>query len=205
MKEAARKAPPATEVVHGTARWLNMVTTLVLGAAALIVGAAATPSLLRAGVSAQSAPDEFAPPIRSQGPQIVPGGHPLGHDSDPPPRGAARGYDDDDDEPEVPLPEGPAPRLSPNDPRAKPPRSAGGDSDPLSGLNDALGLKGGVAARAFSLRDRRTSSVLEEVRPGDKIHILREDGDWVLVVKTGKGANGELVTGWARRSELLLR
>ena len=56
--------------------------------------------------------------------------------------------------------------------------------------------------KPLPLRDRRTNTVLQELKAGEKVHILREDGDWVLIVK---GGDASLVTGWAKRSELLLR
>ncbi len=85
------------------------------------------------------------------------------------------------------------------------PGDRSGDTDPdeeaAPGFED-LGLKGGVTKKPLPLRDRRTNTVLQELKAGEKVHILREDGDWVLIVK---GGDASLVTGWAKRSELLLR
>lgn len=185
-----KSAPP------GTARWLNMVTTMVLGASALILGVVAMPSLLRAAAGAASDAHDFAPPVRAQNPSIVPGVHhafePADSDeADPPPRAAS-----------------PPPMLHPNDPRVRAPRFPGdrsGNTDPdeeaAPGFDD-LGLKGGVMKKPLALRDRRTNAVIQELRAGDKVHILRDDGEWILVVKDG---DANLVTGWAKRSELLLR
>ncbi len=44
--------------------------------------------------------------------------------------------------------------------------------------------------------------MIEQLAAGAKVHILREDGEWVLVVK---GGEADVVTGWAKRNELLLR
>ncbi len=60
----------------GTARWLNMVTTMVLGAAALIVGVVAVPSVLHAVTGSAARAGDFAPPVRATNPPIVSGEHP---------------------------------------------------------------------------------------------------------------------------------
>jgi hypothetical protein len=193
MTTAAPRRPPPAEGSSGTARWLNMVTTLVLGAAALIVGMAAAPSLLRAGALAATDAQEFAPPVRNAGSTIVPGDHPRTRVFDPE-EDESRVVGDDDGPP--------LPRLSPNDPRVRAPRAAGEDAHP--GL-DELGLPGGVAKRSFSLRDRKTGAPIQEVRAGDRVHVLREDGDWLLVVKTARGEDESVVTGWVKRGELVLR
>jgi len=178
-----------------TARWLNRVTTMVLAASAGVLGVVAAPSLLRAAAGVASDAHEMAPPVRAQNPSIVPGVH---HAFEPPEER------DDADPPRLPTP----PRgLHPNDPRVRAPRFPGdrsGDSDPdddaAPGIDD-LGLKGGVMKKPLALRDRRTNAVIQELRAGDKVHVLREDGDWILVVKDG----ANLVTGWAKKSELSLR
>ncbi len=188
----------------GTARWLNMVTTMVLGAAALIVGVVAVPSVLHAVTGSAARAGDFAPPVRATNPPIVSGEHP-----------GPRVFEvDPDDEPPAPPGAG-FPSLHPNDPRSRAPRfpgdRAGQDGDdPLDappGLPappplDDLGLKGGVTKRPLALRDRRTNQVIEQLAAGAKVHILREDGEWVLVVK---GGEADVVTGWAKRNELLLR
>ncbi len=118
MTQPAQKAALAPDSAPGTARWLNMVTTMVLGAAALIVTVVAIPSVLRALAGNASAEQEFAPPVRNHNPSIVSGeraaGHPFAVDDDddpPPPRPLAR-----------PLPL--------NDPRSGAPRFPGDRRDP---------------------------------------------------------------------------
>ena len=181
-------SPPPAAPSAGTARWLNVVTTTVLGAVVLVVVAAAAPSLLRAGLHAADEPQGFPPPVRAPRPAFVPRDH-LPHAfpmPDAPPL--------DDDEP-------PRPRaVSPNDPLAAPPRLPGQDREDDDEAD--LGLKGGITLKPLLLRDRRTGTVLHEVKPGESVAILHEDGDWLLVVHKREG---ELTTGWAKRSELLLR
>jgi hypothetical protein len=204
MSPPARNAALPQEGAPGTARWLNMVTTMVLGAAALIVGVVAIPSVLRAVAGTPSGARDFAPPVRAQNPPIVSGEHP-----------GSRAYDADPDD-DSPAPRGGAeppgmrlPSLRPNDPRVRAPRFPG-DREGQQDLDredappplDDLGLPGGVTKRPLALRDRRTNAVIQELAAGAKVHILREDGEWVLVVK---GGDADVVTGWAKRKELLLR
>ena len=182
-------SPPAAPAA-GTARWLNLVTTTVLGAVALVVVAAAMPSLLRAGMSAADEPGDFPPPVRGRHPTLVPRDHP--------PR--AFGLDDDpaDDEPDRPPPRA----VRPNDPRAAAPRLPGQDREDDDGPGFGLGLRSGVTRKPLLLRDRRTGSVVHEVKAGQSVSVLREEGEWVLLVQQNAG---DVVTGWARRDELLLR
>lgn len=182
--------PPPAAPAAGTARWLNLVTTMVLGAVALVVVAAATPSLMRAGMSAADGPQEFPPPVRGRHPTLVPRDHPphaFPLDDDAPP--------DDEDRPR-------ARPLSPNDPRQTPPRFPGHDGDDEDEPGLGLGLESGITLKPLLLRDRKTGAVVHEVKPGQPVSILRQDGEWTLVVHR---TSDDLVTGWARRSELLLR
>ena len=197
MNPPAPKAALPPESGPGTARWLNMVTTMVLGAAALMVGVVSVPSILRAVAGNASAQQEFAPPVRAHNPAIVSGehgGHPFEVDDDdaPPPRRPRVN--------ELPL----------NDPRARAPRFPGDrggqvneddEEDAPTPMED-LGLKGGVTKKIVPVRDRRTSTVLSEIAPGSRVQILREDGDWLLVIQ---GSGASVSTGWVKRSELLLR
>jgi hypothetical protein len=199
MSLPPRTAPPSPPEAgaSGTARWLNLVTTTVLGAVALVVVAAAMPSLLRAGVSAAEEPQALPPPLRGHHPTLVPRSHP--------PHAFPRG-DDADDGPIVPRPEviSPndprSPALSPNDPRAAAPRLPRQDRDDDD--EPGLGLKSGVTLKPLLLRDRHTGTVVHEVKAGEPVSILRDDSEWVLVVHKTKD---DLVTGWAKRGELLLR
>lgn len=193
MTSTERNAPaaPRAAPAPATARWLNMVTTAVIGAVVLIVVAAAAPSLLHAGLSATEEPAKFPPPVRAQqGRPFAPHDHPIGR---PPPA-----PEDDDERDSIDEPPSSRP-VSPNDPRQRPPGlpSAADDDD------FGLGLRGGVTQRPLPLRDRRTEAVIHEVRAGEKVHILREDGDWLLVFQQSKSDGA--VTGWAKRSELRLR
>lgn len=181
-------SPPPAAPASGTARWLNLVTTTVLGAVVLVVVAAATPSLLRAGMSAADEPGDFPPPVRGHHPTLVPRDHP--------PRAFGFGDDPPDDEPDRPR------AVRPTDPRAAAPRLPGQDREDDDGPGFGLGLRSGVTRKPLLLRDRRTGSVVHEVKAGQSVSILREDGEWVLLVQK---TAGDLVTGWARRDELLLR
>lgn len=181
-------SPPSTTPheakTSGTARWLNLVTSTVLAAVVVILVAAAAPSLVRAGMSATEEPPELAPPVRGRHLSVVPRDHPPpAFPLDDPP---------DDDRPR---------KVRPTDPRAAAPRLPGQeeeDDEPGFGL----GLRGGVTAKPVPLRDRHTGTVLQEVKAGQSVSILREDGDWVLLVQRSKD---DLVTGWAKRNELVLR
>ncbi len=181
MTSPAREPPLLPK--PSTARWLNAVTTLLLATVAVILLVAAGPSLLRAAIHAGQSPEEPAPPVRATRPLLVPRDHPA-------PRSFAP---DDDDEPDDP-------RARPGVPRGAPQRLPGSDDDDGPGFG--LGLKGGVTLRPLQLRDRRSGSVLHEVRAGQSVSILREDGDWVLLVQK---TDEDIITGWAKRSELLLR
>ncbi|MFO0587216.1 MAG: hypothetical protein U0441_06750 [Polyangiaceae bacterium] len=194
MNPPAPKAALPPETAPGTARWLNMVTTMVLGAAALMVGVVSIPSLLRAVAGNASAQQEFAPPVRAHNPAIVSGehgSHPFEVEDDdaPPPRRPL----------ELPL----------NDPRARAPRFPGDrggqvnlDDDDDAPSPEDLGGKVAVTKKVVPVRDRRTNSVLSEIAPGSRVQILREDGDWILLMQ-GSGSN--VTAGWVKRSELLLR
>ena len=189
MTSPARDPEPAPR--PGTARWLNAVTTLLLATTSVIVLAAAGPSLLRAGMHAADRPEELAPPVRAQRPLLVPRDHPA-------PRSWVIDPEDGDDIDEPPGMRGVRPRSG--DPRSAPPRFPGADEEDGPGFG--LGLRGGVTLRPLLLRDRRSGSVLHEVRAGQAVSILREDGEWLLVVQK---TSDDIVTGWAKRSELLLR
>lgn len=177
--------PPVEARAPRTARWLDVVTTTVLGAVVLVVVAAAMPSLLRAGVSAAEEPQGLPPPVRGQHPTLVPRDHPrhaLPFDDDPAPRGLDR------------------PRALQNDPLAAPPVLPGHDREDDD--EPWLGLRTGVTLKALPLRDRHKGTVVHEVKAGQAVSVLRDDGEWILVMYKGEGG---LVTGWARRSETLLR
>jgi hypothetical protein len=188
MTSPARDPEPVPR--PSTARWLNAVTTLLLSTVAVIVLAAAGPSILRAGLHASDPPEDPAPPFRAPRPLLVPRDHPA-------PRSFVLDPDEGDDIDEAPGTRGVRPRSG--DPRSAPPRLPGNDDD---GPGFGLGLRGGVTVRPLLLRDRRSGSVLHEVRAGQSVSILREDGDWVLLVQK---TDDDIVTGWAKRSELLLR
>jgi hypothetical protein len=197
MTPPARRSPkddPRTASAAGSsggaARWINIVTTLALAAALLIVAFAAAPSVVRAALRSREDPGDFAPPVRSRNITLVPRDHPGSHrvELDP---------NDDDQEDTLPVPP-PRPRGAGLGHGA--PQPPGDDVDEPGGLG--LGLKGGVTLRPLPLRDRRTGTVIEQVRAGAEVSILRADGEWLLIVQR---SGGELVTGWAKKSELFLR
>jgi len=189
MTQPAPNDPPAPPGAspRTPARWLDLVTTIVLFTTAGVVGLVAAPSLLRAAIGAAAEPEEFPPPVRGQHQTLVPQHHPG------PPGFERPSAGDEDDEAEPPPR---APR--PGDPKAKPRRIPQGDDDGPG----SLGFRGGVTLRPLVLRDRRTSSVIHEVRAGEAISVLREDDEWVLVAHE---SDSTIVTGWARKNELLLR
>lgn len=186
MTSPAPNAPPAAGP-PSTARWLNLVTTMALAAVVFTIAFAAAPSLLRAGIGAAAEPEDFPPPVRGLHPTLVPQHHPGPAGFEIP------SEDDERDDGDTP------PKFRSTDPRFKPPRIPADDDDSPGGT---LGLRAGVTMRPLVLRDRRSNSVIHEVRAGEGISVLREDGDWVLVAHE---SDSTIVTGWARKSELLLR
>ncbi len=172
-------------------RLLNVATAMMLATSMILVGIAAGPSLLRGVIYSTEAESNPAPPVRIVRPRVTP------HDHPPPSFG--RLPDSETEESDSP-PDARPRRGSLNDPRVLPPGFPTPESDDDSGLG--LGLKGGATRRPLLLRDRRSGEVLQEVRVGEEVSILREDGDWILVVHKNKDG---LVTGWAKKSELLLR
>ncbi|MEZ4293559.1 MAG: hypothetical protein R3B70_01185 [Polyangiaceae bacterium] len=194
MSPSARNPTPDPKAPapSGVARWLDLVTTAVLGLVVLLVLAVAAPSLLRAGEKASAEPDAFPPPYRANHPTLVPRDHPRSFPIDdepfveePPSLPGQRGRD-----------------VRPNDPRAAPPSLPGREPDDDDESGAMLGLKGGITVKPLLLRDRATGTVVHEVKPGQPVSILREDGDWVFILQRSRD---ELVSGWARRNELLLR
>ncbi|MBK8255101.1 MAG: SH3 domain-containing protein [Polyangiaceae bacterium] len=173
-----------------TARWLDAVTTVLVTSIVVVLAVAVSPSLLRAGESAASPPRDFPPPVHVAHPRSVHNSHPN-----------AFPFSDDDGPQDVDEPPGArAGARSPNSPLAAPPGVPGGDRDDAD--DNDLGLKSGVITRRLQLRDRATSAVVQVVEPGQTVSILRDDGQWVLLVLHRPG---DLVTGWALRSELSLR
>lgn len=173
-----------------TARWIDAVTTVLVASTLIVLAVAVSPSLLRAGESAAEEPRDFPAPVRIAHPRSVHNSHPN-----------AFPFSDDDGPQDVDEPPGArAGARSRNSPLAAPP-GVPGASDDDSDDND-LGLKSGILVKRLQLRDRATSAVVSVVEPGQAVSILRDDGQWVLLVLHRPG---DLVTGWALRSELSLR
>lgn len=195
MTLSAPNHPPAADGASssGAARWLNLVTTAVLVAVAGTVLGAAAPSLLRAGIGATAEVGDFPPPVRVTHPTLVPQHHPRPRGFEFAPESDDSDSDDGNVGPSFPMPRGEGPGL-------KPRRAPAGDDD--DGPGGGLGIKSGITMRPLLLRDRRTNSIVREVRAGESVSVLSEDGDWVLVAHE---SDARIVTGWARRNELLLR
>jgi hypothetical protein len=198
MTPPAPHSPPApagarSQDASRAARWLDFVTTAVLIAVTGTVIGAAAPSLLRASLGGAADATDFPPPVRLNNPTLVPQHHPGAHGFE-----IAPDNEDDVEEDEgPPVALGPAPRG--NGPGARP-RPVPADDD----SGGALGIKSGITTRSLLLRDRRSGSIIHEVRAGESVSVLREEKDWALVLVTQEG-DPRVVTGWARRSELLLR
>jgi len=169
------------------ARWADRLTLLLLFGALCTLTAVATPAVLRAaGVGAQAAPvlrakklprPERAEPSPSREPAFL-------FDMD----------DEDDD------------RRSPHTwpPRRSTDRAGG---DPLAAPaapEDEGTVRMGLARRPLRLlgNPKPDGEVLGEVEAGSSVMIMKEAGDWALVVRTGQEG---VVMGWARRSEIAVR
>lgn len=164
------------------ARWTDRLNVVLLLAAACVLVATATPPVLRAaGVGAQASPVLRAEKLpRPDAPEPRPAREPAFQFD----------FGDDDDRP---SPHGVAPQ-----PRA----DRGADGDPLA--DDADTIRMGLARRDFRLHGdpSQDAPVLGEVQAGSSLMVMKEAGDWVLVVRSS--AEGILM-GWARRSEIAVR
>jgi hypothetical protein len=187
-------SPSNTEPPRGAARLLNALTVLALAAAAFTVLLTATPALVRAALSREKAADVARGAQRFSPHRVkLPGGHP---------RFALPG-DDASDEERVPTDD--LERLYPGALPAQPsltphedpyPRAEQGDREP----GGRGSIRMGLARQTLKLYDkpRDTGIVLGEIKAGEQVVILREDGPWALIVHSGS-------MGWTRKSEIAVR
>ncbi|MCC6556103.1 MAG: SH3 domain-containing protein [Polyangiaceae bacterium] len=178
MPDAAPTQPVAQGARPRGARWIDRVTGLLLLAAGASVALAAAPAALRAlGVGAP--PRQSAarlPEIRYRAPASSP----------------RFTFDlEDDEEPEDRL-----------DPHAGAPHGGGGGDAPAHG--DTGKIRMGLARRDLAvLGEPDAAGVrLGEIKAGDVIMVVREAGEWTLVIQNG--ADG-VTMGWVRSSEIAIR
>ena len=172
-------SPSPVEEASRPARWADRITALFLLAAATLLLGALTPPVLRVlGVGAPSSPvmraERLPLPERETEPR--------------PRRTFFEGGDEGDDEDDFP---GVVP------PHALPHR---GGQVPSTGGPMLMAL-----ARHDLLLHADPdpgSATLGQVESGDTLMVMKESGDWALVIRTG--AEGVLM-GWARRSEIAVR
>jgi hypothetical protein len=183
--------PSNVEPPRGAARLLNALTVLALTAAAFTVFLTATPALVRAALSREKTAD-IARGARRISPHRVklPGGHPrIGLPEDDEER-----VPTDDLERLYPGALPAQPSLTPDE--APYPREEQGDREETRRNSIRMGL----AQKTLKLyeKPRETGVVLGEIKAGEQVVILREDGPWALIVHSGN-------MGWTRKSEIAVR
>ncbi|MDI1477834.1 hypothetical protein [Polyangium sp. y55x31] len=184
------RAPEGQGSASRPGRWIDTLTTLLLVATACFVAVSATPALLRATGLAPFGPSgSFRSPL----------GGPA---ADPHPIGAGLAEDDEDDDEH-----GSEPLLGPRfDPFRDGPRASARPSDsaePDEGAPRGR-MRPAVVRRKATLRLSASEDAdpTGEVNVGDSVFVVREQGEWVLVLQTG--ADGVLM-GWTQRSQLAIR
>jgi len=170
--------PPPAEGARSP-RWIDSLTLLLLFAAALTVVATASPALLRA---AGLAP--FGPPSQSRVPFFSP---PRGHSP-------AWSHDDAEDDRGDPD-DGAGVILGPAAPDAE---DDADDPGPRPRMRPAIVKKRTV------LRNNSTDDAdpMGELGAGDAVYVVREQGSWVLVLRSG--AEGVMM-GWMKKSQLTMQ
>ncbi|HVK70326.1 MAG TPA: hypothetical protein VM694_37995 [Polyangium sp.] len=182
------RAPEEQGPAPRPGRWIDTLTTLLLVATACFVTVSAAPALLRvAGLAPFGPSSTFRSPFR--GP------------AEPHPIGAGLGEDDEDDD------RGGEPILGPRfDPLRDTPRASGSSADtaePDEGAPRGR-MRPAIVRRKATLRLSASEEAdpTGEVNVGDSVFVVREQGEWVLVLQTG--AEGVLM-GWTQRSQLAIR
>ena len=166
-------APPARR----SSRWLDRLTGLLLLGAISAVAVSVAPAALRP-LRVDAAPRSSAarmPRVR------YPGVPPTGRFS----------FDLSDDEPGAP----------PYGSRPLDPRGAPGDDEPGAAPE---GLRMGLARKDLKIIGEPGADGVPvgEIKGGDMVMIVKEQGEWVLVLQNG--ADG-VVMGWAPRREIAVR
>ena len=170
-------------------RWMDTGITLLLCGAVGAVLFVATPPLLRAAGVAPTLRTAGGPvrgvrlrPARDDAP-FFPNDDELMADEEAPLRGPAglRGLPRPDEQVDR------APALEPD---------AHGDSDG--------GVRLGLVRRGVKLVDQphEGGEVIGEIGSGETVMLVKDAGEWVLVVHSGKS---DLSMGWTRRSEIAVR
>lgn len=182
-----------------TARLMNAASMLLIGCAVFIVLFAATPALVRAGLSrAQSASaargSEHLLPHRPNPHAITSPPRPRAViPSDPFDRGDDGPVGDIDSPPTSPR----IPDFGAEDMGGEPRRSA---DDRRQEGDRREPTKMGLTRKAISLRDvpREGGVLLGEVSAGEQVVIFRASGSWLLILHNGN-------MGWAPASEIAVR
>ncbi|MDC3954165.1 hypothetical protein [Polyangium jinanense] len=194
MTTSSAPPPPSPEgraPAPRPGRWIDTLTTLLLVATACFVAVSATPALFRAAGLAPFGPSGM---LRAPlgGPATEP--HPIG-------AGLAEEDADDDDQGSDPL-------LGPRfDPLRDGPRASARSSDSAEQPDEGAPrgrMRPAVVRRKATLRlsAAEDADPTGEVNVGDSVFVVREQGEWVLVLQTG--AEGVLM-GWMQRSQLAIR
>ncbi len=161
-------------------RWIDTLTTLLLVAAVCFVAVAATPALLRAAGLAPFGPSgSYRLPLR-------------GPASEPHPTGGRLAEDDDDaaNDDGDPLP---GPRITP---RRDSPAAEPAEEGPRVRMRPAV-----VRRKAMlRLEASEEADPAGKLDAGDQVFVVRESGEWVLVLQSGAGG-----MGWMKKSELAIR
>ncbi|WP_437898203.1 SH3 domain-containing protein [Sorangium sp. So ce124] len=176
---AARAEPPGAAPAPPRARQLDRLTGLVLLAAAAVVLIPMAPVVFRAVAGDRS-------PVQSAGrfAHVLDGRPPADRGAQVHPRFP---FDEDPGSDERPSPHDDGPAFDDEEDPGAPGR-----------------LQAGIAARGITLLDepRADGARVGSIAAGEIVMIVREAGAWALVMKNG---GGDLLMGWARRSEIAIR
>ncbi|WP_437939452.1 SH3 domain-containing protein [Sorangium sp. So ce341] len=176
---ARAEPPPGAAPAPPRARRLDRLTGLALFAATAVAALPTAPIVLRAIADDRS-------PVQSAGrfAHLLEGRSPAAS------RAQARArfpFDEDPgaDEPRSPRDDGPA---------------GGEEDDPDAPAR----LQAGIASRSITLLEepRADGARIGAVAAGELVMVMRESGAWALVMKHD---GGNMVMGWARRSEIAIR
>jgi hypothetical protein len=194
---AARPRPPSPR----PARWLDRLTSFLLAIGAGVALLAAAPSLLRAsGMDLRG----LEAPIADPAPPTAPGAEgpvePKGSISfsDRPPRFAPPDDPPHLTELEKMYPDGMWPGQGTH---AETPAGGARRKDPKDPAGPTTNARLGHARARLPLREKpeAASPATGELKAGDSVIVVREAGDWSLVVSNG---GSEVHMGWAKRADV---
>jgi len=192
---ASPPPPPEGRAPDGPAprpgRWIDTLTTLLLVATACFIAVAAMPALLRAA--------GFAP----FGPSGIFRSSAGGPAREPHPFGAGLADDDEDEEDDHGADPLLGPRFEPFRDRPAPSARGADTAEPDEGAPRDR-MRPAVMRRKATLRLSASEDAdpTGEVKAGDSVFVVRESGEWVLVLQTG--AEGVLM-GWTLKNQLAMR